>query len=77
MGNPLGTCKQCGKNITGRLDKKFCDDYCRNTYNNQNKRDDELLIQGINRIIRKNRRILKTLCPVGKAAVRRAGQYKQ
>ena len=64
-------CLQCGKTITGRLDKKYCDAYCRNMYNNQNRRTDEKLIQHINSIIRKNRRILKTLCPVGKATVRK------
>jgi predicted nucleic acid-binding Zn ribbon protein len=64
-------CLQCGKPITGRLDKKYCDDYCRNMYNNQTKRADEKQIQQVNSIIRKNRRILKTLCPVGKATVRK------
>lgn len=66
-----GKCKQCGKQLTGRLDKKFCDDYCRSTFNNQNKRKDQLYIQEVNRIIRRNRRILKSLCPIGKASVRK------
>lgn len=64
-------CQQCGKKLTGRLDKKFCDDQCRNTFNNQNKRDDQQYIQEVNRLIRKNRRILKSLCPIGKATVRK------
>lgn len=64
-------CLQCGKKLTGRLDKKFCDDQCRSTYNNQNKRDDQKYIQEVNRLIRKNRRILKSLCPIGKATVRK------
>lgn len=65
------TCLQCDKPITGRIDKKFCDDQCRNSYNNQNKRADEKLIQEVNRLIRRNRRILKSLCPIGKATVRK------
>lgn len=65
------TCLQCSKAITGRTDKKYCDDYCRNAYNNRTKRTDEKQIQKINSIIRKNRRILKTLCPAGKATVRK------
>lgn len=64
-------CMQCGRPVSGRLDKKFCDDQCRNGYNNQNKRDDQRYIQEVNRIIRKNRRILKSLCPIGKAVVRK------
>ena len=64
-------CLQCGKKLSGRIDKKFCDAYCRNTYNNQNKANEEFYIQGVNSSIRKNRRILKTLSPEGKATVRK------
>lgn len=65
----IKTCLQCSKPISGRLDKKYCNDYCRNTYNNQTKRTADKQIQEVNSIIRKNRRILKTLCPAGKARV--------
>ena len=34
-------CKHCGNAVHGRLDKQFCDDQCRNTYNNKAKRKDE------------------------------------
>jgi len=64
-------CLQCKKPLTGRIDKKFCDDYCRNAYNNRHKRTDEKYIQDVNRVIRRNRRILKSLCPIGKAVVRK------
>jgi hypothetical protein len=67
----VSKCLQCNQPLTGRSDKKFCDAYCRNQYNNQVKRRDEQLILKINQRIRKNRRILKTLCPQGKAMVRR------
>ncbi len=65
------TCKQCGKELVGRRDKRFCDAYCRNTYNNLNKHEDEKFLQKLNSTLRKNRRILKTLCPEGKAKVRK------
>ena len=64
-------CLQCERPLTGRTDKKFCDAYCRNSYNNRSKRADEELIHTLNSQLRRNRRILKTLCPVGKATVRR------
>lgn len=64
-------CQSCGKVIHGRLDKKFCDTSCRNSFNNQVKRKDEQYILEINRTIRKNRKILKTLSPVGKSTVRK------
>lgn len=65
------TCAACGKPLKGRSDKKFCDSYCRNGYNNKNKNSEERYIQHLNRLIRRNRRILKTLCPQGKAIVRK------
>ena len=64
-------CKYCGNAVHGRLDKQFCDDQCRNTYNNKSKRKDEQYILQINSQLRKNRRILKTLSPVGKSTVRK------
>ncbi len=71
--NNLGitTCLHCQKALTGRIDKKFCDSYCRNTYNNRNRSSEEAQIQYLNSQIRKNRRILKTLSPEGKATVRK------
>jgi len=64
-------CKKCGKPIYGRLDKIFCDAYCRNAFNNTFKRKNEEYILETNRILRKNRTILKTLSPVGKSTVRK------
>ena len=63
-------CSECGKPIFGRLDKRFCDAYCRNAFNNKVTRNDEQYIKQVNAAIRKNRRILKTLSPVGKSTVR-------
>lgn len=69
--HPERLCLACGKHIHGRSDKKFCDSYCRNSFNNQHKRSDEKYIQQVNSLIRRNRRILKTLCPEGKAVIRK------
>uniref|UniRef100_UPI00374D4ADE DUF2116 family Zn-ribbon domain-containing protein n=2 Tax=Ferruginibacter sp. TaxID=1940288 RepID=UPI00374D4ADE len=56
-------CLTCGKTIKGRTDKKFCDDYCRNGYNNQLKAGDNNYVRNINNALRKNRRILESLLP--------------
>ena len=64
-------CLKCQKKLTGRSDKKFCDAYCRNSYNNIHKAEEEVYMQLTNSIIRKNRRILKILCPQGKATIRK------
>jgi len=57
------TCMSCGRTIKGRSDKKFCDDYCRSTYNNRLNGDANPCIRTINNILRKNRRILEELIP--------------
>lgn len=54
-------CIACAKPIRGRTDKKFCDDACRNTYNNQLKAPDNNFIRNINNTLRRNRRILMDL----------------
>lgn len=56
-------CLSCNKTLKGRTDKKFCDDYCRNNYNNQLKGEDNNHIRNINNALRKNRRILEALLP--------------
>jgi hypothetical protein len=53
-------CLHCGEVLKGRIDKKFCDDLCRTTYNNQLKSDTRLM-RNVNNILRKNRRILADL----------------
>lgn len=51
-------CLECGDEIHGRSDKKFCSDGCRNAFNNKNNRDTTNLIRNINNKLRKNHRIL-------------------
>lgn len=64
-------CIQCKSELRGRLGKKFCSDQCRATYHNQHKKIHEVAIQKVNSQIRQNRTILKTLCPIGKATIRK------
>lgn len=55
-----GLCLTCNKVLKGRTDKKFCGDYCRNTYNNQLKATSNNLVRNINNALGKNRRILES-----------------
>lgn len=64
-------CLECGEKIIGRSDKKFCSDYCRNTYNNTINKDSKNLIRNINNRLRKNWRILETLNPEQKTKTTR------
>lgn len=58
---PTKQCQYCKKEIRGRSDKKFCNDYCRNIYNNQLHAIENNLIRNINHALGKNRRILDEL----------------
>lgn len=53
------TCLCCGKPVRGRSDKKFCDDFCRNNYNNQLKGEANNYVRNINNALRKNRHVLE------------------
>ena len=57
------TCMTCGRLIKGRSDKKFCDDYCRSTFNNRLNNEVNPCIRSINNILRRNRKILEELIP--------------
>lgn len=58
-------CLACNKTVRGRSDKKFCDDFCRNNYNNQLKASSHNLVRNINNALAKNRRILESLISEG------------
>lgn len=64
-------CLQCNAPLIGRSDKKFCSDACRYAYKNKmNKKSNATLIK-VNKILRANRSILKSLNPVGKTTVQK------
>ena len=62
-------CLECGEEFIGRVDKKFCSDYCRNTFNNKINKDTTNLIRNINNRLRKNWRILEQFNPDEKCKV--------
>ena len=57
------SCPECGEKIVGRIDKKFCSDYCRNAFNNNLNKDSRNLMRNVNNKLRKNYRILEELNP--------------
>ena len=54
-------CLECGHKLIGRIDKKFCNDYCRNAYNNKKNRASKNIIRNTNNLLRKNYRILEKI----------------
>ncbi|WP_090156198.1 hypothetical protein [Dyadobacter soli] len=63
----MKNCQECGEPIMGRMDKKFCSDLCRNSFNNRLNSNSHNVVRNINNQLRKNRRILETLCPDDKS----------
>lgn len=64
-------CLECGEKVMGRIDKKFCSDYCRNTFNNKVNKESKNLIRNTNNRLRKNYKILSELNISGKTKVTR------
>jgi predicted nucleic acid-binding Zn ribbon protein len=62
-------CLECKEPIVGRIDKKFCSDQCRNTYNNRSKRSVTNYMRRVDGILKKNRRILDGFVPEDKHTV--------
>jgi hypothetical protein len=62
-------CLACNEIISGRKDKKFCNSYCRTHYHNIKNRESTDQIKEINKILRKNRNILKELSIASKTIV--------
>lgn len=65
MGVEKKVCLHCGEILKGRVDKKFCDDYCRNTFNTQQNAITTNLIRNINHTLKRNRNLLSTFIPKG------------
>jgi hypothetical protein len=64
-------CQECSKELRGRSDKKFCDDFCRSNFNNRMYAAKSTSIRNINHILRRNRQILAAFArDMGKAKVR-------
>jgi hypothetical protein len=68
-------CQSCGQVLQGRTDKKFCDDGCRNNFNNQQNSIQNKEIRIINRVLKWNRAILLALLSGGKKPTKVDREY--
>jgi hypothetical protein len=64
-------CLECQTELHGRMDKKFCSDQCRNTYNNRFTAISSSYIRKVNYILRKNRRIMEEFIDTADKDVKR------
>ena len=67
----MKNCIECGEKFSGREDKKFCSDGCRNAFNNKINKDSTNYMRNINNKLRKNYRILTELNVEGKTKTTR------
>jgi len=64
-------CLSCGKELSGRLDKKFCDQYCKSIYHyNRSRIEQPKFYNRVDNQLKLNRRILKEYNKAGKATIR-------
>lgn len=63
-------CFYCGKAISGRVDKRFCDDNCRNNYHYRSNKDADMFVNKVNNTLLHNRMVLKSLCCNAKTSVK-------
>ena len=54
-------CLECGAAFKGRSDKRYCSDFCRNSWHNRRNRDCNNLVRLGNNRLRRNYRILSEL----------------
>lgn len=69
MNTLIKECLLCSKKLVGRSDKKFCNDHCRNEFNNRLNSDENNLMRRVNYALRKNRRILLEFLSMNKTMV--------
>ncbi|MDP3667135.1 MAG: hypothetical protein Q8R50_10685 [Sediminibacterium sp.] len=69
-------CLSCNHVFHGRADKKFCNDYCRNTHNNHLNSDGNNYVRNINHCLRRNRRILSSLLPMPHSTMAKCAKQK-
>ncbi len=70
-------CMECGEPLRGRADQKFCSDACRNAFNNQKLAGSTNFMRKINRTLKKNHLILKSLNPNDKTTTFKSVLQKQ
>lgn len=68
----MGTCIYCQQTFKGRSDKKYCSVDCKNAFNNERRAKEEANICLVNKQLRKNWKIIKTMNPQGMSTVRKS-----
>ena len=71
MADEKRCCAFCGRELRGRVDKKFCDDSCRNNYGYQHNKFSNITISRVNKSLLHNRNVLRSIVKSGKKVVKK------
>ena len=78
MKTKQGVCLACEKELQGRSDKKFCDVYCKSSYQyQQSKLKPSRFYNRVDNQLKLNRKLLKHYNKAGKATIRTEVLIKQ
>ncbi len=67
----MNICPVCGKELQGRIDKKYCTPKCKNIAQYEKRIINEQFYLFVDKQLKTNRRILKEFNRAGKATVRK------
>ncbi len=70
-------CKYCRKSFEGRAGKKYCNHHCKSAHHYEKRKEEDQLFFKIDRQLKINRKILKSMNRAGKAIVRRSELHKE
>lgn len=66
----MSECLYCHKKLSGRVDKKYCDHYCKSSYHAQKrKQENDSLFTQIDKQLKTNRKILRHFNKEGKTII--------
>lgn len=66
------TCLNCGEPLQGRVDKIFCNSYCKSNYHYESKKNQEAsTFSKIDKQLKLNRRLIKDFNKSGKSTIRK------
>lgn len=71
IGAETRCCVFCGKGLSGRSDKKFCDDTCRNNFAHLKNRYADDVVRKVNKTLQYNRDVLKSIVKCGRKIVKK------
>lgn len=72
MKKKINQCQECGEELNGRIDQKFCSAYCRSSFHYKlNKEKEANHFKKIDESLKLNRRILKKYNLAGQAQIKK------